>query len=165
MFLKHRHRRKLQAHPYYSKKRSQEAQSTHIEYFFVSPSDLLIASLSTLPGILHQPEYFIWSGFLSIIKPDHDSHHSLSVFSNKWFDRAIRWVLSNLIIHYFHCICDFEFALIFNLSFLIDSLIVAINIHLVASWLKIWNLSATKTFGICRHFNSGAIEVLEYLFD
>lgn len=26
-------------------------------------------------------EYFIWSGFLSIIKTDHESHHSLSVFS------------------------------------------------------------------------------------
>ena len=85
------------AHPYDTKKRSQEAQSTHIEYFFVSPSDLLIASLSTPAGILHQAEYFIWSGFLSIIKPDHDSHHSLSVFSNKWFDRGRR-VLSNLIL-------------------------------------------------------------------
>lgn len=94
-----------EAHPYNIKKRSQEAQSTHIEYFFVSPSDLLIASLSTPAGILHQAEYFIWSGFLSIIKPVHDSHHSLSVFSNKWFDRALR-VLSNFIQQSFLSICD-----------------------------------------------------------
>lgn len=49
-------------------------------------------------------EYFIWSGFLSIIKSDHESHHSLSVFSVQmiWSCRYFFWIwLGSLILNCF----------------------------------------------------------------